>query len=148
MSARYGDLRGLQAPVDEARHLVEVDRQEAVALLASVRVGRVVFTRNALPAIRPVNHAVIDGRIVMRTRLSACVSSAAGEVVAYEADDLDTIRRLGWSVVVTGTARTIDDPDRIARYTPLVQPWADLPLDVLIGIDLQLVTGYRFVTRP
>jgi len=46
-------------------------------------------------------------------------------VVAYEADEIDPIRHSGWSVVVTGRARTVTDPDRVARYEQLLQPWVD-----------------------
>lgn len=99
-----------RASPQSAREVVELDRDEAMRLLASVDHGRVVFTRAALPAIRPVNHLVVDGRVIVRTRLTAKVSVAvrssadAGVVVAYEADDLDPRRRTGWSVVVTGLA--------------------------------------------
>lgn len=93
-----------RASPQSAREVVELDRDEAMRLLASVDHGRVVFTRAALPAIRPVNHLVVDGRVIGRTRLTAKVSVAvrssadAGVVVAYEADDLDPRRRTGWSV--------------------------------------------------
>jgi nitroimidazol reductase NimA-like FMN-containing flavoprotein (pyridoxamine 5'-phosphate oxidase superfamily) len=58
-----------------AREVVEVDRTEALRLLASVRHGRVVFTSKALPAIRPVNHLVDDGRVIAHSthRQSICV---------------------------------------------------------------------------
>lgn len=57
--------------------------------------GRVVFTHQALPAVRLVNHLVHEDRVIVRTRLTATVStvvrfsSDAGVVVADEADDLD-----------------------------------------------------------
>jgi hypothetical protein len=132
-------------PTGEARLLVEVGRDEALDLLAGVSIGRLVFTHHALPAIRPVNHLLDSGQIIIRTRLAASVTDATGMVVAYEADDLDPIHRLGWSVVVTGTARIIDDPARIVRYTREVRPWVDLPMDVVIGIQPEIVSGYRFI---
>lgn len=111
-----------RASPQSAREVVELDRDEAMRLLASVDHGRVVFTRAVLPAIRPVNHLVVDGRVIVRTRLTAKVSVAvrssadAGVVVAYEADDLDPRRRTGWSVVVTGLATEVSDPEQVARY--------------------------------
>lgn len=63
-----------RASPQSAREVVELDRDEAMRLLASVDHGRVVFTRAALPAIRPVNHLVVDGRVIVRTRLTAKVS--------------------------------------------------------------------------
>ncbi|HEY3513900.1 pyridoxamine 5'-phosphate oxidase family protein [Kribbella sp. NPDC051137] len=128
-----------------ARRLESLDAATSLALLAGVDFGRVVFTRDALPAVRPVNHCLDEGQIIVRTRLSAAVTRATGEVVAYEADDLDPVRRLGWSVVVTGTARTVDDPERIARLEQVLHPWVDQPMNLVIAIDAQLVTGYRFV---
>ena len=54
-----------------------LDAAEAIRLLASVEFGRVVFTVNALPAIRPVNHLLDEGRIIIRTRLTSAISSLA-----------------------------------------------------------------------
>ena len=134
-----------------AREVIELDPAEAMRLLASVGHGRVVFTRDALPAIRPVNHLVDDGRVIVRTRLTAKVSAAvrsnadAGVVVAYEADDLDPERRLGWSVVVTGLATTVSDPERVARYERLLHPWVNKVMDTVIAIEPEIITGVRIV---
>lgn len=117
-------------------------------LLASVGLGRVVFTRDALPAIRAVNHLVDNGRVILRTRLSGQISTAVrsgtdpGVVVAYEADDLDPQRQLGWSVVVTGLATTVTDPEHIARYEQLLQPWVNT-VDTVVAIEPHIVTGIR-----
>jgi hypothetical protein len=128
-----------------ARRLVELDPSAALELLAGISYGRIVFTRDALPAVRPVNHLVSEGQIIIRSRLSATVAGVDGTVVAYEADDLDATRRLGWSVVVTGTARTIDDPERLAYYERELRPWVDLPMDVIFAIRPELINGYRLI---
>lgn len=68
------------------RALSGIGRDEALALLSSVDMGRIVFTRDALPAIRPVNHAVLDGHLVIRTHEGAALARAIGTggvVVAY-----------------------------------------------------------------
>ncbi len=134
-----------------AREAVELDPVEAMRLLASVDHGRVVFNHQALPAIRLVNHLVDEGRIIVRTRLTATVStvvrlsSDTGVVVAYEADDLDPQRRAGWSVVVTGWAATITDPEQIARYEQALRPWVNMTMDTLIAIQPEIITGMRIV---
>lgn len=139
------------ASANIAREVVELDRGEAMRLLASVGHGRVVFTRDALPAIRPVNHVVDAGQVILRTRLTATIFAAvrsstdSGVVVAYEADDLDPQRRIGWSVVVTGLATTITDTDQIARYEQLLQPWVNMAMDTVIAIKPEIVTGIRIV---
>lgn len=121
-------------------------------LLASIDHGRVVFTRNALPAIRPVNHLIDNGHVILRTSLTATLSTvvrphlSTGVVVAYEADHLDAVDRTGWSVVVTGLATTITDAAQIARYEQLLHPWVNLAMDTVIAINPQIVTGIRIVT--
>jgi len=55
-----------------------------------VSLGRIVFTRRAMPAIRVVNHMLDGGDIIIRSHSGAAAVSAAdsarGVVVAYEAD--------------------------------------------------------------
>jgi hypothetical protein len=63
-------------------------------------------------------------------------------VVAYQADLIDTVQREGWSVV-TGIARPITDPQRIARYEQLLHPWVDRVMDTTIGIQPEIVTRFR-----
>ncbi len=133
------------------RALVGIQRDEALSLLASASYGRVVFTRDALPAIRPVNHLVDGGVVVVRTQLVSRVTdkvrSDPDVVVAYEADDIDPASQMGWSVVVTGIARPITDPERIARYEKLLRAWPDRDVEV-IGIEPTIVTGVRLVGVP
>jgi hypothetical protein len=134
-----------------AREVVELDRAEAMRLLASIGYGRLVFSQDALPAIRPVNHLVDHGRVIVRTRLTSTISTtvrshnSSGVVVAYEADNLDPQRRLGWSVVVTGLATTVTDREQTARYEQMLQPWVNLAMDTVVAIEPQIVTGVRIV---
>jgi len=131
------------------RVLEEITVEECLALLGGVSLGRVVFTHQALPAIRPVNHIVDDGAVIIRSHLGGGVAStvgvARGVVVAYEADAIDPEHHLGWSVVVTGTARMVTDSRDAARYEELLLPWVSRPMDCVIRIEPQIVTGYRLV---
>ncbi|MET9895320.1 pyridoxamine 5'-phosphate oxidase family protein [Streptomyces sp. NPDC006465] len=133
----------------ETRSSVELDGGEALRLLGSVSLGRIVFTRQALPAIRPVNHVLVDGDIVIRTHGDAALTrytrqnESEGAVVAYEADDIDPDTHLGWSVVVTGYARLVTDPWELARYRPLLRPWVSRTMDHAVRISPVLVTGVR-----
>jgi len=119
---------------------------EAMRLLASVDFGRVVFTLNALPAIRPVNHLVSEGRIILRTRVTRAISTAvtsadAGRVVvAYEADDFDPRSHSGWSVVVTGWASRITEPEQASHYERLLHPWVN-HADTVLAIEPEVVSG-------
>ncbi|WP_406211388.1 pyridoxamine 5'-phosphate oxidase family protein [Kitasatospora sp. NBC_01560] len=129
--------------------MVPVERGEALRLLGSASFGRVVFTARALPAIRPVNHLLVDDTVVIRTHDGAALTAAAlgadaaGVVVAYEADAIDPLTHLGWSVVVTGYARPVTDPGQLARYRALLRPWVAAGTDHTVAIQPDLVTGYR-----
>ncbi|MFF2348688.1 pyridoxamine 5'-phosphate oxidase family protein [Kitasatospora sp. NPDC058115] len=138
-------------PSAPPRELVPLERAEALRLLGGAPFGRIVFTVRALPAIRPVNHLLVDDTIVIRTHDGAALSAVAlggeepGVVVAYEADAIDPVTRLGWSVVVTGFARPVTDPVRLARYRALLSPWVDASMDHTVAIQPDLVAGYRLV---
>jgi hypothetical protein len=133
------------------RRMVPLGEAEALELLASVPFGRVVFTQQALPAIRVVNHALVDGRIVIRTHEGAALASVLpgrpgpGVVVAYEADEINAATRLGWSVVVTGYARLLSGPEaeRLRQVVP--QPWYGAVMDQVVCLEPELVTGLRML---
>ncbi len=124
----------------------ELDRQECVRLLVQVPVGRIVYTRQALPAVLPVNFCLDgDGAVLLRTSASSeLVSALDGAVVAFEADEVDAAARSGWSVVVTGAATLVTDP---AEHAQLLRTgprsWAPAPQEVFVRIAPELVTGCR-----
>lgn len=133
----------------EARQLQELSQAESLRLLSSVPVGRVVFTLHALPAIRPVNHLVVDNKIIIIASLGSAISSQAdsdsGTVVAYEADSIDPDTHLGWSVVVIGKAGHVTSEAEAAGYRLALQPWVAGEMDDVIMIHAELVTGYQLV---
>jgi hypothetical protein len=47
--------------------LEELSRADCLRLLATATIGRISYTRQALPAVEPVNFALHDGAIVIRT---------------------------------------------------------------------------------
>jgi Pyridoxamine 5'-phosphate oxidase len=130
-----------------ARRAVRLDEAEALRLLASVSMGRIAFTHEALPAIRPVNHLVDDGVVVVRTHDGVPVVPAAMHevVVAYQADLLDPVERTGWSVIVTGIARLLRNAEQVAYYQERVEPWVDGDMDQVLSIRPSIVTGLRLV---
>lgn len=133
----------------QPRQALELTTAECWQLLRSVSLGRIVFTQRAMPAIRPVNHVVDEGKIVIRSHAGAAIVSRAvadgGSVVCYEADDLDAVRHTGWSVIVTGIARLVGQPAAITRYQELLEPWIAGQMDQVIAIEPEFVSGIRLV---
>lgn len=129
----------------EPRRRQALSRERSLELLSAAPLGRVIFTENAMHAVRPVNHIVDDGAVIIRTHLGAAVLSAVGMVVAYQADELDPIEHIGWSVIVTGYAWAVTDPDAITRYERLLRPWVTGEMDQVIRIDPEIVTGIELV---
>jgi Pyridoxamine 5'-phosphate oxidase len=131
------------------RRLEALPRAESLRLLSTVSLGRLVFTHLALPAIRPVNHAVEGEQVVIRaylgTAISAAVGQRSGTVVAYEADLIDPDTHLGWSVIIVGRASRLTDQDEAARYRGLLRPWVVDGADDLIVIQADMVDGFRLV---
>ncbi|QGV77370.1 pyridoxamine 5'-phosphate oxidase family protein [Streptomyces ficellus] len=137
------------------RHLAPLDRDEALRLLGTVSLGRIVFSQQALPAVRPVNHLMDGEDIVVRLHDGASLASivaptdATGVVVAYEADVIDPVTHLGWSVVVTGYARLVTDERDLARYAAALRPWAQHDaMNAALRIRPDLVTGSRLIAEP
>src|SRR6266700_892349 len=105
--------------MSEGRRLQSITRGESLRLLGEVSMGRVVFTSLALPAIRPVNHVMEDGQIIIRTQPDSALARAVRPghaVVAYEADAIDPGEHKGWSVIVVGRATRLEDGEAAGRY--------------------------------
>ncbi|WP_149830838.1 pyridoxamine 5'-phosphate oxidase family protein [Streptomyces tailanensis] len=121
-----------------------LDRQECLRLLGKVPVGRVVYTRQALPAVLPINFSLdADASVLLCTSWeSDLVNAIDGVVVAFEADEFDAAARSGWSVVVTGRATVVTDPDeheRLSQAGPT--SWMPLRDVVFVRIESEMITG-------
>jgi nitroimidazol reductase NimA-like FMN-containing flavoprotein (pyridoxamine 5'-phosphate oxidase superfamily) len=143
-----GDERERAAWKVGPRQAVQLIPAECWQLLRGASVGRVVFTMNALPAIRPVNH-LVDGRaIIIRSHLGSAIAGHAsrdGAVVCYQADEIDPDRHTGWSVVATGLARLVREPGSGDSYREALEPWVADAMDQVIAITPQTIIGIRLV---
>ena len=122
-----------------------LSREECLRLMGSVPVGRIVYTRQALPAVELVNFALDDGGIVIRTDAGGKLAAATrGAVVAFEADSVDVAGRGGWSVTVVGHATAVTDGAEIARMERSgLMAWAPGNRDHFIRISAAIVNGRR-----
>lgn len=123
--------------------LEELTRDECLRRMAGVGVGRIVYTRQAMPAVELVNFAIADGDIVIRTSRSGKLAAAvAGAVVAFEADHLDLGAQAGWSVTAIGESREVTDPADLERLGRIgLTSWAPGDHAHYIRISPRIVNG-------
>lgn len=116
---------------------------ECLRLLRSVPVGRIIFTKSAMPAAEPVKFAVIRGRIIIRVNADSLLSMALSHtVVAFQADHLDYANNRGWTVTAVGNAREVTDLSDIStvRGTGL-ENWAAAEDDHFFAITPEIISG-------
>jgi hypothetical protein len=130
--------------------LEQLPQEECLRLMGTVPVGRIVYTRQALPAVELVNFALIDGDIVVRTHAEGKLAAATrGAVVAFEADSVEPGQHTGWSVTVVGQAQAVTDIADIRRLDREAPPsWATGEHDHFIRIAPVIVTGRRVGSHP
>lgn len=129
-----------------SRHELGIlERDQCLDLLQTVRVGRVIFTEHALPAVQPVNFRIWHGDIVIRVPEGAKLATPSGNlVVAFESDELDPDLHAGWSVTVVGHAQLITDVGDLVELSGLfLRPWIDGRRDYFVRIRTEKVTGRR-----
>ena len=111
------------------------------AHLAAGGVGRVVFGSPRGPVALPVNFEFTEGEVIFSTDESKA-AAIDKELVGFEVDRVDEAMGEGWSVVVTGHARRIVDPEELQRLGSLdLEAWAGGDRHSLIGIKPEELTG-------
>lgn len=123
----------------------KLDRDVCLRLLATVQVGRLIYTAGALPAVEPVRF-VVDGETVVFRATYADKITSLGEdpVVAFQADEFDPDTAAGWSVTAVGTVGVLCAVEA-ARYCPTqLQPLVRAAAGhQAAALQVQLVNGVR-----
>lgn len=122
-----------------------ISDSECRVLLKLGEIGRVVVSVDALPAAFPVTYRVVDDAVVFRTgdgsKLSAALRHA---VVAFEVDEIDPDRRVGWSVLVVGRAGLVTDREQIARLDKAgIDSWFTNAGPAYVRISVDRISGRR-----
>lgn len=135
------DSRGLV--MTSLRELEGLDREQCLALLRQVPLGRLIFTERALPAVQPVDFRWWRGDLVIRIADPAVLAAASGNrVVAFEADEMDAALNCGWTVTVVGHAQVITNvPDLTELSGIFSRPWTGGRRDYFVRIRTEKVTG-------
>jgi hypothetical protein len=114
--------------------------------LAAGGIGRIILSTGSGPVAFPVNFVFTDGAVIFRT--SDAMTDKVSGVVAFEVDHIDEAMSEGWSVLVRGHARLIEDPAEHPVALRLdVEPWAGGARLNVISIEPFEITGRVIVQR-
>jgi nitroimidazol reductase NimA-like FMN-containing flavoprotein (pyridoxamine 5'-phosphate oxidase superfamily) len=126
--------------------LAVLSRDECQRRLHHGRLGRVAVVVDAVPAIFPVNYALLDEEIVFRTAPGTKLCAGILErVVAFEVDGTTLDFTSGWSVLVVGRAAQIHYPAMLERAQRLgLRPWVRGPRDYFVKITSEHISGRSY----
>ena len=117
-----------------------LSRADCMRLLERGGVGRIAVPGESVPTMRPVNFALQDGRIVMRTPHGALWAAAvAGVGASFEIDEISNEDHRTWNVIVTGTLEALDADGEAGRGP--VNAWAPSPKGRSIALRIAEVSG-------
>jgi hypothetical protein len=132
---RVFDLAGLEV----------LSGDECRRLLAVGGVGRVALPGEP-PIVRPVNFALDEARIVIRTGAGALWSAASRSVrVTFEVDGVRNVDHRGWSVLASGPLAPLAADDRVLSL-PL-RAWAPEGRDRFVALTVEELSGRRLGGR-
>lgn len=111
---------------------------ECRRLLAAADIGRVAISAGALPFVLPVHYTLQGDQLLLRTPGHHEVSSSIdGQVVGFEADRIDLVHGVGWSVSVTGTVHIVQ---RTEPTEPVHRWFSD---GAVLAMDTDVIVGHR-----
>jgi nitroimidazol reductase NimA-like FMN-containing flavoprotein (pyridoxamine 5'-phosphate oxidase superfamily) len=122
--------------------LRELTPEQCASHLEVGGVGRAVFLTERGPVAHPLNFVTSDGDVVVSTTAAHAAQIEASERVSFQIDRVDEAMSEGWSVLVTGKARRVDDPEELVALSELdLEPWAGGNRHALVRIRPDVVTG-------
>jgi len=126
-------------------HLERLSPGECHRLLAPRGIGRIAFAAAAGLMVLPVNYAVADGTVVIRTGSGSIIAGNVGGPVSFEADHFDLELGQGWSVLVRGDAHRVLQPGELRRLREIcdLRAWPRGEHDLFIKVVPAQLTGRR-----
>jgi hypothetical protein len=124
-----------------------LSEQQCHELLSSRDLGRIAFPLGEDTEIFPVNYSTDGTIVVFRTGTGTKLDQSTVTRVAFEVDEWDAARKVGWSVVLKGVAQEVTrgiDPFATALRSRPVVPLAPGEHDYWIAIYPATISGRRF----
>ena len=114
-------------------------------LLGSRGIGRIAFDTAAGVAVLPVNYALAQGTVVLRTGTGSLIAAHGDGRVTFQVDHFDLELGQGWSVLVRGDAHRVLQPGESRNLTEGcdLRPWPAGEHDLFVRIVPVQITGRR-----
>ena len=115
--------------------------------LSEQTVARVAWQGAAGLQLLPVSYTWHERRLVFRTSAYGLLAELAQPTaVVVEVDDLSVSRRLGWSVVVHGTASGVAEPAELVSLWTVdgLVPWAEGLRTMFVEVRPTSISGRQF----
>lgn len=125
---------------------VDLSHDECLRLLRGGVGGRMAICTPTGPHIVPVNYAVLDDAIVIRTSPYSVLGTYGRDTtLAFEVDWFDHERQRGWSVVARGRGDVVTDAGELEhiRETREPRPWAGGGRNLYLRLRWTELTGRR-----
>jgi nitroimidazol reductase NimA-like FMN-containing flavoprotein (pyridoxamine 5'-phosphate oxidase superfamily) len=119
--------------------------KECWSLVRGASVGRLAFVVDGWPLVLPVNYLTDGDNVVLRSDPGTKLAAARRGVQAtLQVDSLEPLYRSGWSVLVFGVARSLEDAADVARLDALdLRSWAASDRATWVRIRPVQITGRR-----
>jgi uncharacterized protein len=124
---------------------VPLGRQECWALLRTVEIGRLCYTENAMPVVRPVPFRVDGTGVIAAVGATATLYEVfrRPSIVAFEAGEWTPGELRGWSVQAVGKAQTLPRPTVADHIQHELAPWIDGAPAHFVCVELTVLTGQQ-----
>lgn len=127
--------------------LYELSADDCIRLLRShpTQLGRVAFDGDDGLTVLPVNYRMFGDEVVFHTGAGSLLWTAVmRSPVAFQADEVNIAWQEGWSVLVRGQAREIDEPEQVEAMAATLHSWAARDSRT-VAITPTRITGRRIV---
>ncbi|MGO4204576.1 pyridoxamine 5'-phosphate oxidase family protein [Rhodococcus sp. TAF43] len=130
---------------DRTNPVAALTEQDALDLLSTERLGRLILVTDDRPDVYPVNYVVHDGKIYFRTAEGDKLTELTLKpMTTFQVDHADATS--AWSIVVHGIARTLVRFDEInAAEEFALQSWVPTAKYNFVQIRPTEIHGRRFV---
>ena len=110
-------------------------------------VGILALCGIAAPILRPVNFALHEGWILIRTGVGQILEAAVGsEPASFTISEIDRFEHTGWSVIVSGKLADRSALSDIA--VAKLRPWARVEKHHFVGLSIEEISGRRIAEGP